>query len=268
MATSQAAATLTRTEQRAEQKLGVLYAALAVKLFQAYVKPTDVDGAGWERFLELIVPQILKARNQAAGNGRTYYQTFRLLETGDRAFTPSAGLVSLDKSIIETSLRVTGPVAFKKRLEVIKKIDLKPEVERALIADAYKKSANGVGGAMMRHVIDGARQQVHAEHVADKVALGYMRVLKSTQPCYYCQMLASRGPVYKQDSFDHSDPRFTGDGNAKVHDNCACGLEPVFSRATPWPEGSREAAVIWGRLAKMYGGAELVRQFRAAVEGR
>lgn len=269
MASSQAAATLSRAEQQAETKLGLLYAALAVKLWQSYVKVDDIDGSGYERFLELLIPNVLKARTQAASNGRKYYQTFRILETGDRTvYTPPKELITLDRSIVETSVRVTGPVAFKQRVAATKQLDLKPEVEKALLQKFYKQSAEGVAGAMMRHVVDGARQQVQEDVKTDQVALGYMRVMKSIDPCYYCAMLASRGPVYKQDSFDSSDARFTGGGNAKVHDHCACGMEPVFRRDTEWTPGARDAAEVWGNATKGKGGRGAINAFRAAWESR
>lgn len=269
MASSTAAATLSRAEQQAETKLGLLYAALAVKLWQSYVKADDIDGAGYERFIELLIPNILKARAQAAGNGRKYYQTFRILETGDRTvYTPPTELITLDRHVVETSARVTGPVAFKSRVAAIQKLDLDPAVSKALTDKAFKQSADGVAGAMMRHVIDGARQQVQEDVQTDQVALGYMRVMKSTNPCYYCAMLASRGPVYKQGSFDASDARFTGDGTEKVHDHCACGMEPVFNRDSEWTPGARDAAEIWGSATKGKGGRSAIGAFRAAWESR
>lgn len=269
MASSPAAATLTRAEQQAEVKLGLLYAALAVRLWQSYVKPNDIDGAGYERFLELLIPNILKARTQAATNGRRYYQTFRVLETGDRTvYTPPTELITLDRSVVETSARVTGPVAFKTRVAAIKQVELPKEVENALLQDAYKKSAEGVAGAMMRHVIDGARQQVQEDVQTDQVALGYMRVLKSIDPCYYCAMLASRGPVYKADSFRDSDARFTGGGTEKVHDHCACGMEPVFNRDSEWTPGARDAAQVWGASTSGKSGRSAIAAFRAAWESR
>jgi hypothetical protein len=240
-----------------------------VKLWQSYVKPDDIDGAGYERFLELLIPNILKARTQAASNGRTYYQAFRVLETGDRnVYTPKTELITLDRSVVETSARVTGPVAFKARVAAIKQVDLKPEVEKALLDKFYKQSAEGVAGAMMRHVIDGARQQVQEDVKTDEVALGYMRVLKSIDPCYYCAMLASRGPVYKQDSFAASDARFTGGGTEKVHDHCACGMEPVFRRDSDWTPGARDAAKVWGATTAGKSGRGAIAAFRAAWESR
>lgn len=268
MATTTAAATLTAAEQRAQQKLGVLYAALALRLWQGLVKPDEIDGAGYERLLDLLIPQILKARGQAARNGRTYYEAFRVLETGQRDYKPAGELVTLDRQVIETSIRVTGPVAFKTRMEAIGKLDLDPAIEKALVQQAYKKTANGVAASMMRHVIDGARQQVLEDHKTDPVALGYMRMLKSTDPCYFCAMLASRGPVYKTSSFAASNALFEGDGPAKAHDHCACTLEPVFSTATDWTPQSREAAEVWGNATAGKGGKAAIAAFRSAWESR
>jgi hypothetical protein len=43
-------------------------------------------------------------------------------------------------------------------------------------------------------------------------------------------MLMSRGIVYKEDSFDDSDPRFFGPGDAKIHDHCGGSLAPAYDR--------------------------------------
>lgn len=268
MATTTAAATLTAAEQRAQQKLGVLYAALAVRLWQGLMKPGDIDGPGYEKLLALLVPQIQKAREKSARQSRVYYEAFRILETGQRDFKPAGGVITLDKQVIETSIRVTGPVAFKSRIEAINLLDVDPAVEKALTEKAFKQSANGVAAAMMRHVTDGARQQVLADHKADPVALGYMRMLKSDNPCYFCAMLASRGPVYKGESFSGSNALFEGDGPAKAHDHCACVLEPVFTRTTEWTPGAREAAEIWSKAKTSRDGRTVMNSFRSLWESR
>lgn len=268
MATSAEAATLTAAEQRAAQKQGLLYYALALKLWTSLIKQDDIDGAGYERLLNLLIPQVTKGRDQTARTARTYYESFRILETGDRSHKPEGDIVSLDKQIIETSIRVTGPVAFKKRVTAITSVELDPAVEKALLQDAFKKSGEGVASAMMRHVVDGARQQILSDAKADKVALGYMRVLKSKDPCYFCAMLASRGPVYKDASFANSNSLFAGDGPAKAHDHCACTLEPVFSRDTDWTPGARQAEEIWGASTSGKSGQRAINAFRTAWNNR
>lgn len=257
---------LTAAEQKAQARLGAQYAALALLLWKKYATTEDVD-TSFARIVELLVPQILKGRLQASTTSRKYYQTFRILETPDKTvWTPPAPIAQLDRSVIETSLRVTGPVNFKKKLEKISGADLEPAVEKALVEKFLKDAGEAMAAASMRHVVDGARQQVEADVRADKVALGFLRVTKSAQPCYFCAILASRGPVYKDESFKASDALFDGEGTAKAHDNCACVLEPVFSRSTQWPAQSRKAAEVWGNVSKGRAGRAAINAFRAAWE--
>jgi len=268
MAVTTAGAALTVAEQQATSKLGLLYAALALRLWSAYAKSDDIDATAAKVF-ELLIPQILKGRRQNAATARRYYQTFRIAETPEKAvWTPPADLPDLDRTILDTSLRVTGPVAFKKSILRISGADLTPEVERALTQSILKDAGKSMAAAVTRHVNDGARQEVLANTKVDPVALGFMRVTKSGRPCYFCAMLASRGPVYGQESFSSSDPRFVGDGVAKAHDNCACVLEPVFSRATNVPDLSKQASEIWGSATKGKGGKAAVNAFRIAWDNR
>lgn len=107
--------------------------------------------------------------------------------------------------------------------------------------------------AAVKHVVDGARDQTDAI-VVTKTALGYYRVTQSENPCGWCLLLASRGPVYSDDSFDESDPRFTGPGNHKVHDGCMCTLRPVFTRSTDeWSDQARKADALWTSVASFPG---------------
>lgn len=268
MAVTQAGAALTVAEQQASSRLGLLYAALALRLWSAYAKSDDIDASA-ARVFELLIPQILKGRRQNAAQARRYYQTFRITETPEKAiWTPPAELVDLERTILDTSLRVTGPVRFKKSIARISGADLTQEVERALTQSILKDAGKSMAAAVTRHVNDGSRQEVLANTKLDPVALGFMRVTKSARPCYFCSMLASRGPVYGQESFSSSDPRFIGDGVAKAHDNCSCVLEPVFSRATNLPDTSRQAAEVWGSSTKGKSGQAAINAFRTAWDNR
>ena len=96
----------------------------------------------------------------------------------------------------------------------------------------------------VRHVTTAGQDRVYDHIAADPVATGWAR---TTKPgcCYFCAMLASRGAVYKEDSFEESDPRFSGPGNAKVHDTCGCGLRPIYSRSDPLPERNADLEQLW-----------------------
>lgn len=116
--------------------------------------------------------------------------------------------------------------------------------------------------AAVKHVVDGARDMTD-QMVTTKQALGYFRVTQSESPCGFCLMLASRGPVYEDDSFDESDPRFTGPGRHKVHDGCMCTLRPVFTRSeAEWSDQARRADGVWRDHGKAVDGRSPVENFR------
>lgn len=115
------------------------------------------------------------------------------------------------------------------------------EMTREVMARAQQR----VGQAAVRHAQNGGRDAVDTWVKSDRRALGWIRI---TRPacCGWCAMLASRGPVYAEDSFKESDARFDGPGEHKVHDECGCGLRPVYTRdEAEWTDLSREAEQLW-----------------------
>jgi hypothetical protein len=125
-------------------------------------------------------------------------------------------------------------------------------------------------GAVIRHTLNAGRDQIAAAQQADPAAVGYYRETDG-DPCHFCAMLASRGAVYKEDSFDESDPRFEGEGTAKVHDDCACHNRPIFTRDILLPEPNRKAFDTWMSLTGFDAYGEPIepqREFRQRWEGR
>jgi hypothetical protein len=58
-------------------------------------------------------------------------------------------------------------------------------------------------------------------------------------------MLASRGLVYKEDSFEFSNEQFEGAGEQKVHDFCGCGLRPAYRDVDELPDRTAELEQMW-----------------------
>lgn len=155
----------------------------------------------------------------------------------------------------ETSMRVTGPVGQKQRAKV-----------RVRFRDAQDASLVEAAGAASRQVRVGERQTLLRTVAQDSVARGWIRVTDA-DPCAFCAMLASRGPVYKKNTFSRVDPRFTGPGTAKVHDNCGCSIEPVFSTDTGWPGRSKEFRALWNRhIRGKYSGKDALNAWRRLIE--
>ena len=155
----------------------------------------------------------------------------------------------------QVSLTVTGPVGQKSKAARGKPLRL-----------ARDESFVEAAGAATRHVLTGGRQSLLTLVEGDMRAVGWIRVTDG-DPCAFCAMLASRGAVFKEDSFSRSDPRFTGPGEFKVHDSCACTMEVVYSRQAAWPGRADEFHRLWrDNIEGRYTGAEARRMWRQLYE--
>jgi hypothetical protein len=135
-----------------------------------------------------------------------------------------------------------------------------------MLTEAKEIAARNIAGATIRHVSNGGRQTLVDATERDTKALGYVRVTKD-KPCFFCAMLASRGLVFAEDSFDASDPRFTGDGTAKVHDNCSCTMKPVNRRKDdPFLAKATDFEDLWSRWGAGGGGQKAALRFRRGYD--
>jgi hypothetical protein len=269
MAISPAGAALTEAHRAQQVRNGALIAYVVARLWLRSVKLTDISGSA-AQLVEKLIPLIRQRHATSQQLARAYYSSFRAAEmplTADGFSLPDLGELNLEA--LQTSLRVTGEVALKKRISTLPLDEQgQPVLTRALLDKAMGDTATEISGAATRHVMNGGRDEIQSAIRADRIALGYIRVTDS-DPCYFCSLLASRGPVYGEDSFSESDPRFIGEGSHKVHDHCGCSLEPVFSRKTQWPGKAKEFQDLWTDVTSDgTAGKEAIRQFRRRLEGR
>lgn len=233
--------TLSRRVQQTRRAAAI--AALVALYYRTRVKVDDPRSI--ERWIELMIPKIIEEQNKQAEAAARYGNTLRKLELGpgpqSYTFEPvkASSFEQLDRS-----LRYLGPEREIKKVLEIEQRDLAPTMKRAMIEEAKDLSARAVAGSVARHTQNGARQTLYDNAQADPVCLGYLRVTK-TDPCYFCAALASRGIIYGEDSFDVSDPRFTGTGTAKVHDSCACHLKPVYTDNDEFKVDTANFEALW-----------------------
>lgn len=189
-------------------------------------------------------------------------------EPDDGLVKPRIDWSEWDKAA-ETSLAVTGPG------------ELKRQAKRAVPEERARRVALVTSsGAASRHVLTGGREAQMRLIRADDAVKGYIRVTDE-DPCSFCAVLASRGIVYKKSSFSgvnrrtgeafKVNPRLAGLSldEAKVHDNCACQIEPVLVRnAHAWPGRAREFQRLWYEATKGYGGKDALNAFRRAYEAQ
>jgi hypothetical protein len=260
--------TLTEAFRAAEQRRALLVATAVAVYWKQRVNAEDPKSV--ERWLAAMVPLILRERAASNIRGVLYGNTIRTLEVGlDDGFrfeTTESGSGDVSQAI-RTSLMVTAPVDFRRRLDKISGQDISPAIERALLNDAMDATGAAAGGAAARHVQNGGRSALIDGVLRDKKALGWVRVTK-TDPCYFCALLSSRGAVYKADSFEDSDTLFDGPGKIKVHDSCGCSLAPLYRRDDPLLDRSGEFLDIYTKSTRGKSGRAAILAFRRAYEGR
>lgn len=241
------------------------------------VADLDATAPGW---LQAVLRLLDLFREQSAGLAVDYYQQFRDVEApavagglspvilgaapstirADRRVArgnrgrgvdrrQAVDMIWLDWSdndrAARTSLIVTGPVGIKTK---IRRAQTPDQAARVALVEA--------SGAASRQIFEGGRKAMLTVIDRDDVALGWARVTDS-DPCYFCAMLASRGPVYgsrRQAGFE-------------AHDHCGCTAEPVFSRDAAWPGRGREFQQLWNdNIRGQHSGMAAVRAWRRLYE--
>lgn len=253
-------AELTRLDAAARQAQSANAAAVAVLLLRLWsqVDADNLGGPSGRAFLAAAVPLITSGRRRSSLISAANYGAVRALVLGDVAkpFTvpplPPVPIEQLQRSLAATGFgRATVGLARAPREQPAPNEDPSYTPQRlagdkATRARVMDRAGAAMAGAGLRHVRDGGRLTTLAAVREDKAATGYVRVT-SGACCSFCAMLASRGPVYTDDSFVESDPRFIGAGKVKVHDSCVIGSTLVSGPETEvgfrrWYEG--EGVVI------------------------
>ena len=206
------------------------------------VDPADLD-TWWEQVAPLLTGDV------EAGHETAVRLTMRYLELHAAAegvlVTPQA--VPFNREQVETGLRVTGPVAFKKTMSSTGS----PEAATRIMTSRLPRAAT-------RLALSGSRDITRQLIDSDRRVLGYRRVT-SGSPCAFCAMLASRGAVY-------TSARTAGEGH-HYHDGCSCTAEPMYAGGEP-PADQRWADLWQEAKSTAPDGVTTATQFRRLVEGR
>lgn len=222
--------------------------ALRARILQALLQlwpnfdVRDID-ASWDRLGPALMALTDLGRQASTALSQSYYQVFRDVE-GVTDPLPDVRLGTAWRPAAETSYRVTGPVTAKHLIELNR-----PDVaQQALVR---------VSGALQRHVLNGGREYIFEATKNELRRVGWARVT-SRKPCYFCAMLASRGPIYTS----------RGAASFQAHDHCVCTVEPVFRDNAKWPGQARDFQELWVASTRDTQGKDSIRAFRRAYEGR
>lgn len=257
-------AALTAAFKAQQNREAARIAALVALYYRQRVQVEDPSSV--KRWLDTVIPRLINASDSGARKAVTYFDVLRRLEVpaADRfVAVPSLGTVDAG---VAKSLMAVGPGDYLNKARVIRTLEVGPQQQRAMLAEAKQVTTANLAQAAVRHAQAGGRQTVFDNSARDEVALGWVRVTREN-PCFFCAMLASRGLQYrsfKEGSFDMSDARFTGDGNAKVHDKCGCSLKPVYTTNDPLVDKTEVFADLWSRWGA--GGGDATLRFRRGYE--
>lgn len=195
-------------------------------------------------WLSAALPVVEKGWERSLASSTTFYDRFRAAELKREIerFHVKKPVFSVERARADMFLH--GPIRIKQNVAAVKSIDRAMEVARVQQAR--------VG---MFHSLTGGRDVLDSYWDVDVELLGYARVT-SRLPCYFCAMLASRGPVYSKET-----------GGFKAHYKCGCTAEPVFGvDRYDWPENSLRFKQIWDEAT--VNSVDPVNDFRRAYNAR
>lgn len=261
-----ASAALTQAFKNQTNRDAARVAALISLYYKARVDPESPESV--EAWLALMIPRLISVSDQGATKAALYFDTLRRLELGAGApsFRADAAIGFIDEGVRKSLLSV-GPYDYANKVVEIDRIAKLTENERqAMITEAKDVTAKKVAASVLRHAQGGARQTIHENSETDQQAIGWIRVTKA-DPCYFCAALASRGIHYrpfKEGSFDLSNARFSGEGDAKVHDECGCALKAVYATNDFILKQNKRFGDMWSMWGA--GGGDSMLRFRRGYE--
>lgn len=212
MASTDEGRRLTEAHKFAQMQVGAR-AELDARMLWGRLDFTDLDGST-PYWLATTVAAVGQRTVESQRVASAYLRDFRTAELG----TPGLVAVGSPDGTAQ-ALRFAGPVRVKRLILV----GMQP-------AEAYEAALTKFGGMARRQAMMGGRLTVAATAGADRKAVGWRRVTDSN-PCAFCAMLASRGPVYRDAA--------AADG-IQYHAHCGCSAEPAYSHAwEPTPDEER-----------------------------
>jgi hypothetical protein len=220
-----------------QQKLGIQ----TIRLLHTAFPLLDIQNldATTGRWLEATVNLVRVQHLRSARMAGDYLTAARALDLGvDSPLVPVLAIADIEQ--ITTSLRVTGPIRARELGGAGRTLT---EIRQAVFTASSR--------AGMRHALAGGRNTITGTTARDRKG-GWARVT-SGDPCAFCAMLASRGPVYSQATV-----RF------RAHDGCSCSAMAVYNRRDGWTGQARGYRDLWNDVAT--GATDPLNAFRRALK--
>lgn len=196
-------------------------AAAASKILWDRLRVSDLDGSA-PAWMSAQLAVVSRSYAQSESLAESYISEYRNAENA--ADAPIVG-----------SPYARGPMAESMLLAGPSRVKLL--IGKGESADgAHAKAFTKFSGIVRRQVMSGGRMMIDETTRRDKNALGWRRVTDGN-PCTFCAMLASRGPVYASKERANS---IAGSG-LQYHGHCGCTAEIIYGE---WQPSEREQLYI------------------------
>lgn len=230
--------------QAAQNLLGVILIRDVLAQWAITLSDLSAVRAHWTPIRAAITAAVNDRHDVFWRMGLRFYAQVRNA-AGVTSSVPEVLPVPLPPALVQATLDSTGPWTMLKAVE--KGLQAGPAAEMAGVR---------LSGAASRLAIQGAREAVLTLVGKDQEAEAWARIL-GPRPCYFCAMLASRGPVYKTE-------RSAG---FQAHNHCMCVAVPVFSADQPVP-GWHDLESQWQQATKGKSGQDARLAWRHYWDGR
>lgn len=191
-------------------------------LWDRMVDPRNLD-ATFPPFSKAALALVQAGRARGELQAQEYYYLVReLSNVNSAAVVLAASAFDLDAAL--TSMYATGYATTIKQQNA--------GTDSSIAAEAGKVA---MLRAVQRLVSDAGRQRLIDYSKQDKAITAWARV-SDGNPCHFCALLISRGPVYKASTV-----------NFRAHDGCGCGARLV-TKADPtrgWSSDARAFADLY-----------------------
>jgi hypothetical protein len=199
--------------RRNQAALGGRIAAGAAALVRVRLVPEDPD-RGWADLLAELLEFIRGGRNVSERLAMEFYRYLREVEDAAGP-PPDEPTTEFPMDAVVAGLVWNGPRLAK---------SLRRQEPNASGREIASRVGTMVGRSAMRQTLNGGRRVIRGQVLDDGSAWGWARVTDA-DPCEFCKMLASRGPVYKS-------ARTAGRVDLhRYHDGCGCNVVPLFKSA-------------------------------------
>lgn len=208
---------LARTHMAQQVREAAVIQTAIARLWQQMIDPRDPWGS-YARFRKAAAVYVGAGHTVSQRTAEQYIEALRGLGGKGLGLAP---LKTVDPDQIIESLTASA----YKSLDRAARSAAAGQVSNSALATALSQTL----GASKRLMLNGGRQRL-VDSSGDR---GWSRV-SDGDPCAFCLMLVSRGPVYTQAT-----------GAFKSHDRCGCSVRLIVPGDDGWSPQAREARELW-----------------------